>query len=193
MGGENKAMLPLGGKPLVQHVIDRMSPQTAGLVFSVDSPRVELEQFGLTQVTDPHAGSRGPLGGLLAAMEAMPAAGEGASDWLLLAPCDAPFLPWNLADRLQQQARASALPGCLVRYQGELHPTFSLWQRQLLPSLRTAVLQDGLGGFKQYLGRVCLAIVDWEDDPGQPFLNVNRPADLHHAEALLARHPGPIS
>lgn len=189
MGGEDKALVLLGDRPLLQHVIDRVLPQTGGLVLSVDSPRAGLDRFGLAQVGDPRAGSHGPLGGLLAAMEAMPP----PADWLLLVPCDAPFVPWNLAERLRQQAQRSALPGCLVRYQGELQPTFSLWQRSLLASLRSAVLQDGLGGFKQYLGRIRLSLLDWEEEPGQPFLNVNRPEDLRRAEALLAADGGPIS
>jgi len=189
MGGKDKALVLLGGRPLLAHVIDRMRPQTGSLMLSVDSLRTGLDRFGLAQVVDPRAGSHGPLGGLLAAMEAMPP----PADWLLVVPCDAPFVPWNLAERLWQQARSSALPGCLVRYQGQLQPTFSLWQRAVLAPLRGAVLQDGLGGFKQFLGRMRLALLDWEEQPGQPFMNINCPADLQRAEALLAADGGPIS
>jgi molybdopterin-guanine dinucleotide biosynthesis protein A len=121
------------------------------------------------------------LVGLLAALEALPA----GSDQLLLAPCDAPFLPLDLGQQLSERMASSGLAGCLVRYESELQPTFSLWHRRLLPDLRSAVLDDGLSGFKQLLGRVCLSILDWAPAACSPFFNVNTPADLERARALL--------
>ncbi len=181
MAGQSKALLDLNGSPLLQQVIQRMRPQVSSLLLSVERENAQLRTFGLPQVADIRPGSQGPLGGLLAAMEALPP----GSDCLLLAPCDAPFLPLDLGQRLAQGLALHDRAGCMARYENELQPTFSLWHRRLLPELRCAVLDDGLAGFKQFLDRVCLAILDWEPAEVSPFFNINTPADLARARLLL--------
>jgi molybdopterin-guanine dinucleotide biosynthesis protein A len=181
MAGQSKALLDLNGSPLLQHVIQRMRPQVSSLLLSVERKNPQLRTFDLPQVADIRQGNQGPLGGLLAAMEALPQ----SSDWLLLVPCDAPFLPPDLGQRLAQGLALDHQSGCMVRYENELQPTFSLWHRHLLPDLRRAVLDDGLAGFKQFLDRVCLANLDWESAQVSPFFNINTPADLARARILL--------
>ncbi len=186
MGGGRKALAPLGGRTLLDHVLERIEPQVRSLLLSVETPDPALKRFGRTQVPDPGAGGNGPLGGLLAALEVLPAGLE----WLLLAPCDAPFLPRDLGVILLQAARERGQPGAVARYAGELQPTFSLWNRSLLPAVRQAVLQDGLGGFKSFLDRTALPVVDWTEAAVSPFFNVNTPEELQHAEALVRARLG---
>jgi molybdopterin-guanine dinucleotide biosynthesis protein A len=181
MAGQSKALLDLNGSPLLQHVIQRMLPQVSSLLLSVERENAQLRSCGLPQVADIRQGNQGPLGGLLAAMEALP---QG-SDCLLLVPCDAPFLPLDLGQRLAQERALHDRAACMVRYENELQPTFSLWHRRLLPDLRHAVLDDGLAGFKQFLDRIDLAILDWESAQVSPFFNINTPADLARASLLL--------
>lgn len=181
MAGQSKALLDLNGAPLLRHVIQRMQPQVSSLLLSVERENAQLRTFGLPQVADIRQGNQGPLGGLLAAMEAL----SQGSDYLLLAPCDAPFLPLDLGQRLAQKLALRDRAGCMVRYENELQPTFSLWRRRLLPELRRAVLDDGLAGFKQFHDRVGLAILDWEPAAVSPFFNINTPADLARARLLL--------
>lgn len=181
MGGAPKALVPLAGKPLLAHVIARLRPQAGTLSLSVEMHDPALDAFGLRQLPDPAAGSKGPLGGLLSALEAVAA----ESDWLLLAPCDAPFLPSDLGARLSRGALDAGSAGAVAGYGGELQPTCSLWHRELLPELRRAVLEDGLGGFKQFLSRHPLPAVAWPDAEVPPFFNVNTPGDLARASVLV--------
>jgi len=181
MRGRSPALLALAGKPLMQHVIDRLEPQVSCLCLSVDSKKPELERFGLPQLPDPRQGSCGPLGGLLAALQALP---QGV-DYLVLVPCDAPFLPPNLAERLMEQLLSSGRAACMVRYEDELQPTFSLWHRRLVPDVQAAVLDQGLAGFKQLLGRAYLSVLDWATEEVSPFFNVNTPEDLARANLVL--------
>ena len=190
MGVASKALAELNGVPLIRHVVERLQPQVSSLIVSVDEVNPAFEAMGFIQAVDPRPGQQGPLGGLLAALEVV----HEDHEWLLLTPCDAPFLPTELGERLHQLAAASGLPGCMVRYEGELQPTFSLWHRRLLPELRHAVSDEGLGGFKQFLGRVCLSILDWEAASVPPFFNVNTPQDLARARSLLAAlEPGRLA
>ena len=188
MGGRFKALAPLGGKPLIRHVIDRLQPQVRSLVLSVEKHVPDFEVFGLPQVEDPAPGSRGPLGGLLSAMANM----EVDCDWMLLAPCDAPFLPLELAERLLKCALNDDQAGCVVRYAAEVQPTFSLWHRRLLPRLEEAVLEEGMAGFKQFLRDTPVAILDWESSDPSPFFNINDPDALEEAAILLDHTSAPI-
>ena len=188
MGGGFKALALLGGKPLIRHVIDRLRPQVRSLVLSVEKHVPDFEAFGLPQVEDPTPGSRGPLGGLLSALTNM----EMGCDWMLLAPCDAPFLPLELAQRLLNCALDDDQAGCVVRYDSEIQPTFSIWHRRLLPRLEEAVLEEVMAGFKQFLRDTPVAVLDWEPSDLSPFFNINDPDALVEAAHLLGRVSAPI-
>jgi molybdopterin-guanine dinucleotide biosynthesis protein A len=181
MGGGFKAMALLNEKPLIRHVIDRLQPQVQTLVLSVEKYSPEFGVFDLQQVEDPRPGSRGPLGGLLSALAHL----ESSCDWILLVPCDAPFLPLDLASRLMECALDGGQAGCVVRYDSEIQPTFSIWHRRLLPQLEKAVLEKDMAGFKQFLRDTPVAILEWEPSDPSPFFNINDPDSLIEAARLL--------
>ena len=189
MGGGDKALMPLAGKPLLQHVIDRMAPQVNGLALGVERVTPALAAFGLPQLADPRPGHCGPLGGLLAAMRHF----ASRSRWLLLAPCDAPFLPRDLASRLRACATEAGAPAACASWDGELQPTFSIFHCELLPQLEQAVMAEGQAGFKRFLRATGAAHCEWPaDEEGSvvagappPFFNVNDPAALEQARAWL--------
>ena len=187
MGGRNKALVSLGGRPLIEHVIDRLGPQVTELALSVETPRQALDRFGLPQLPDPMPGYQGPLGGLLAAMRYF----RDGPEWVLLAPCDAPFLPTDLAIRLLARARAATAECAAAVYASELQPTFSIWRQDLLAPLERAVLQEDLRGLKQFIGRVKAAACVWpvsgQSDVAPPFFNINDEAALQRAECWIAR------
>lgn len=187
MVGRNKAFVPLGGEPLIRHVIDRVKTQVDALALSVESMSPALAAFDLIQLEDPSPGHQGPLGGLLSALRHF----GGVHGWVLLVPCDAPFVPTDLATRLFASAGSNSLPGAVVIHRGELQPTFSIWHRSLLPDLERAVAFQGFRGFKELLRSVRLARCDcWDrkrsNDP-PPFFNVNDETALEEAGRWLRR------
>ena len=194
MGGSDKALAALAGRPMLEHVIERVAPQVGALALSVESATPALALYGLPQLADPLPGHRGPLGGLLAGVRHF----AGTAGWLLLVPCDAPFLPRNLAARLQACADEAGAKAAVVLFGGELQPTFSLWNLGLLPLLEQAAGSGRQGGFKPVLRAVGAARCEWratdaaDAGPGPgatgappPFFNVNDPADLQSANRWL--------
>lgn len=185
MGGGDKALMPLAGKPLLQHVIDRIAPQVNGLALGVERVSPALAAFGLPQLADAQPGHRGPLNGLLAALRHF----AGRADWVLLAPCDAPFLPQDLADRLLACASADGAHAACVSWQGELQPTFAILHSQLLPQLEQAVIGEGQAALKPFLRAVGAARCEWPATAAgggaPPFFNVNDPLALEQARAWL--------
>lgn len=187
MGGGFKALLPLSGVPMLQRVIERVRPQVESLVLSVETETAAFEPFDLRQVTDPEPGSKGPLGGLLAALRA---AAESGKTWLLLTPCDAPFLPTDLAMRLHRQAEAQGNPVAVAVDASGMQPAFSLWRRDLLPDLERAVAVERKAGFRQFLAGRAYSAVEWPAGEPDPFFNINDRAALEQACTLVARQSG---
>ncbi|MFC6687399.1 molybdenum cofactor guanylyltransferase MobA [Jhaorihella thermophila] len=195
MGGGDKGLLPLGGRTLLTHVIDRIRPQVAGLALNANGEPARFASFGLPVIPDTIEGHPGPLAGVLAGLDW--AAGQGAS-CLVTVAADTPFFPRDLVARLQEAAQGMAHPLVLAttpREGGEAlksggrrgvnrHPTFGLWPVALRDDLRAA-LKAGLRKVVLWTdahdGREALFPVGRID----PFFNVNTPGDLERAAAML--------
>ncbi len=183
MNGRNKALLPLGGKPMLQHVIDRVRPQVCELFLSVEQRDPAYEPFGLHQLEDPAPGSNGPLGGVLSALQCT----RNDAPWLLLVPCDAPFLPMSLSRKLMGGAIAENARLVTIACEDEWQPTFSLWHRDLLDSLGSAVLERGFGSLKHFMREHGAHIVEWPS----PFMNINDLSSMRRAERWIAEENQP--
>ncbi|MCA0452219.1 MAG: NTP transferase domain-containing protein, partial [Proteobacteria bacterium] len=92
MGGGDKALRPLAGKPMLAHVLDRAARQVGAMVLNVNGDPARFAEFGLPCVADSVSGFAGPLAGVLAGLDW---AAANAPDAELVAsfPSDAPFLP----------------------------------------------------------------------------------------------------
>ena len=183
----NKALTTLAGIPLIEHAIQRLKPQVSELILNAAEPHDEYQQFGLSLVADIQPGYHGPLSGLYAALQHV--VDNGLAEWLLLCPCDAPFLPTDLGERLM--AQASGKLASLVRYESVLQATFSLWHIDVLPVVKHMVVAEKMGGFKPVLAKIPHRILDWEITDPSAFFNVNTPSDLELAEMFLSPRAEP--
>ena len=174
--------MELDGKPMIRYVADRMGPQVDRLVLSVETTDESLDFLGLDQVPDPEPGSRGPLGGLAAALGFTARHGF---DWLVVAPCDAPFLPKDLCDRLVGAAMEEGAPVAVARDSLRVQPAFSAWRRDVLDEVSSAVTNRGMAGFFQFLDGCRHCRVEWPESTPPPFYNINDPAALKRVRAWL--------
>lgn len=94
MGGADKGLLELDGKPLWRHVADALAPQLATVVISANRHLDIYQASGLKVIPDSIADFPGPLAGMLSVFQ------QVAGDWFLFCPCDNPCIPHNLVDRL---------------------------------------------------------------------------------------------
>lgn len=183
LGRDNKAMAELGGRPLMRHVLDRFEPQVGRVLVSVHETRPEPEWFGHEPVVDVVNRRRGPLVGLVSGLLRLECRGWG--DWLLVCPCDGPFLPRDLGERLLSAALKRSSPVATARYEDVLQPVFSLWHLETLPVLKAAVQTRGRGGLMQVLDGLPFVPVDWEPGHPSPFFNLNTPEDWERARAMV--------
>ena len=168
---------------MIEHVIARLRPQADPVLLSVQDAHSEMEAFELVNVSDIVQRHRGPLTGLCSAMKYL--VDRQSHSWLLMSPCDAPFLPPDLASRLFEAAQMEDKPVSVVRYEQVVQPTFSLWNLAVFPQVHDAVMSSGRGGLMSMLDHLPHVSVDWPVEPVPPFFNVNTPADLAMAEQLL--------
>ena len=185
MAGVRKALITLQDEALLAHVIRRLQPQTDTLVLSTEGQDSGLDVFGLPVVPDILPRYRGPLTGLCSALQYL--AEKQHDGGLVLCPCDAPFVPLDLAERLVAEGRRKANPVVAVSYEGVLQPTFSLWQINHLPLIHDAVVRRGQGGLKHMLYSLPHEIIEWIPSEPPPFYNVNTPEELSAAAQWLER------
>jgi molybdopterin-guanine dinucleotide biosynthesis protein A len=187
MGGGDKNLRLLGGKPMLAHVIARAKPQVDALVLNANGDPQRFAAFGLPIVADSVTGFAGPLAGVLAGLDW---AAENLPEAELVASfaTDAPFFPRDLVRRLAVALEEGGFDLACAQSNGQAHPVFGLWPVPLREALREA-LAGGLRKVDQWTARYKLVEVEFPVAPVDPFFNANRPEDLAEAERLVALTP----
>jgi molybdenum cofactor guanylyltransferase len=188
MGGGDKARITIGGRTILQRVLDCLKPQCGRVIINANGDLARFADTALSVVADSVPDFAGPLAGILAGLD-WAAANMPDTAWLASVPGDCPFLPKNLVARLHE-ARASAdVPLACARSSEWRHPVIGLWPVHLRDELRHAIIGEGLHKIELWTARYGVAIADWPDTPIDPFFNVNTPADAARAQALAALQP----
>ncbi len=185
MGGGDKCLRPLAGRPLLAHVIERLRPQADPLLLNANGDPTRFAGFGLPVVADGVPGFAGPLAGILAGLEwtrdRLP-----DHPLLLSAPTDAPFLPPDLVARLAEARRREGAAIAMAGSGGRIHPVAGLWPVALADDLRRALTEEGLRKVDAWTARHGVAVAEFPIGAVDPFFNANRPEDLSEAERLIA-------
>lgn len=192
MGGGDKGLLDIAGKPMLRHVIDRLMPQVKTTVINANGDPTRFSAFGLPVVSDTVQGFVGPLAGVLAGMRWSTEYAPEAR-WIVTAPGDAPLLPCDLVERFAEAVDGKDDTIALAQSDGELHPVIGLWP--------VALVQD----LQEQLGAGTRKVLDWTDRhrtvavpfPStpvcglsiDPFYNANTPQELDDLRAMLANKP----
>ncbi len=186
MGGGDKCLRALAGKPILAHAIDRVRPQVGPLVLNANGDPARFAGFGLPVVADAVGDFAGPLAGVLTGLE-WAAEHAPSCTWLASFATDAPFLPGDLVARLLAAVEAEGADMACAVSQGRDHPVFGLWPLSLRHELRQAMVEEDirkvdLWTARYKLARVAFPATETLAGPLDPFFNVNRPEDLAEAE-----------
>jgi molybdopterin-guanine dinucleotide biosynthesis protein A len=168
MGGVDKGLKELRGKPMVQHVLERLAPQVDELVINANQNLERYRAFGYRVVADEIGGFAGPLAGLHAGLEAV------KHPLAVTAPCDSPFLPLDLVSRLRDELKDNDL--AVAKTGTQPHPVFALVRRECRDSLQAFLAG---GGRKIDAWYAALKVVEVSfDDEADAFRNINTPEEL---------------
>lgn len=188
VGGGDKCLLQLRGKPLLAYAIERLKPQVDMLVLNANGDAKRFASFGLPVIADESGEHAGPLAGLLAGMDWANTEAPNMR-FIVTVPTDTPFFPEDLVARLVEVRAGREVPAIAASGAGE-HAVFGIWPVALAVALR----RDLASGMRK--------TIDWAHAQGavtarfppatiqgrvvDPFFNINESTDLAAAEALLA-------
>jgi molybdenum cofactor guanylyltransferase len=186
MGGGDKGLRVVGGKPILQRVVDRIGPQVERLAINANGNPERFIDFELPVIADDVPDRPGPLAGVLAAMNV--AAEMTPCDFILSVAADCPFLPADLCPRLLAALKRDEARVAVAHSGGFSQPTIALWDVSLRHDLRAALEDEGLRKIDRFTARYPVATAEWNVEPFDPFFNANAPADLALAEEIAARY-----
>jgi len=168
MGGKDKGLQLLNGKPLWQHVADALAGQVSARVLSANRHIDIYQRSGLPVYQDTLADYPGPLAGMLSVMQ------QDRGEWFVFCSCDTPFIPACLVERMVQQRGDSPV---VWAHDGERdHPTIALIHRSLIPALQD-YLAAGERRVMVFMRQSGGHSVDFSDLKSA-FVNVNTLEDL---------------
>jgi len=184
MGGGDKNLMMLAGKPVLRHVLDRVDFADRPLMINANGDPARYAAFCLPVCADVIDGYAGPLAGILTGLEWVAANHSDCSHMVSLAT-DAPFLPVNLIAVLEfaigdgaEIAQAMSLH--------RRHPVFAIWPVAIAGALRDAVIDEGVRKIDDFTARYHCVTVEFAGTP-DPFMNLNRPDDFDLATQILGQ------
>ncbi len=178
MGGVDKGLVRIHGRPMVAWVVDALRPQVAEVMINANRNRENYGDFVATVIDDGDSDFRGPLAGIAAGMRA------ARTPWIAVVPCDSPLIHGDLVRRLHAAAESSGSP-IAVAHDGErLQPVFALLACSLLDDL-AGYLDGGERKIDRWYARHSVARVDFRD-AAESFANINAPGDQRALERRLA-------
>jgi molybdopterin-guanine dinucleotide biosynthesis protein A len=168
MGGKDKGLMLLDGKPLWQHVSDRLYPQVSSVVISANRNLNTYQESGLPVISDTLSDFPGPLAGMLSVMQQL------LDEWFLFCPCDTPFIPVDLFARLDID-RFQA-PVVWVNDGDRDHPAVALAHRSLASKISDYLIR-GDRRVMVFMREVGGHSIDFSDIKSA-FRNINTLEDL---------------
>jgi len=175
MGGVDKGLQTLRGRPMAAWVVERLQPQVGTLIINANQNLDRYAEFGCPVVPDQIPDFAGPLAGLHAALSA------ASTPLVATAPCDSPFLPEDLVFRLSSALTAAGAELAVARTFDQPHPVFCLCQREVLPHL-TEFLESGGRKIDRWYATLKIVEVAF-DDVADAFENINTRDELSRFES----------
>ena len=185
MGGVDKGLQMFCGQTLVQHAIKRLQPQVSQLLINANRNPTDYAMTGLKVIADTELADNGPLSGFLTGLQ------HCDTEWLVTVPCDSPFFPLDLVDKLALAATEKQALIAMAQTQRspdgawELQPVFCLMHRSLLDSLKDYLAsgQRKISAWAQQ--QTPLALCEFEEtaESAHPFANANTLQELQDLQS----------
>lgn len=181
MGGIDKGLVVLAGKPMIEHVLAGLAPQVGRVLINANRNLEQYGGYGYEVVSDTLEGYLGPLAGALSALKVID------TEFLLTVPCDSPLVAPDLAGRMYAALRLGQADLAVAHDGRRQQPVFLLLKRGLAADLE-AYLASGERKIDRWFARHRVAEADLSDRPDS-FINVNEPEEKQRLEALILSKP----
>lgn len=179
MGGVDKGLTRLAGKPMLQHVLDAFKPQVAKVIINANQNLDIYQGFGHQVVSDVIGDFSGPLAGMASGMQA------AKTNYIVTVPCDSPLITDDLVARMYHDLHDQTAEVCVANDGKRSHPVFLLLRRDLIASMLD-FLNSGERKIDKWFVKHHTVVSDFSDRP-EAFLNVNNPQDIESLEKSMER------
>ena len=179
MGGEDKGLLPVHGKPMIEHIIDSLQPQVGQILINANRNLERYQQYGYPVVTDIMGEYFGPLVGMASGIQ------NAQTEYVVTVPCDSPLLPDNLVSNLSNQLQKEGAELAVAHDGDRMQPVFALLRCDLLPDL-LHYLEYGGRKIDTWYAQHRTALADFST-AANSFMNINSPADQEAIEKLIGK------
>jgi molybdopterin-guanine dinucleotide biosynthesis protein A len=170
MGGTDKGLMQMGERPMITWVLERFASQVDEVLISANQNLEEYARFGFRVIADEITGFAGPLAGLHCALR------QSSNPLVGAVPCDSPFLPLDLVERLYRALLEHKAQLAVARTGDQPHPVFSLCRREVLGNL-TRFLENGGRKVDAWYAALNHVEVQFDDQP-EAFRNINTRQEL---------------
>lgn len=177
MGGQDKGLIQLAGKPMIEYVLNAIEPQVDSIIINANRNQTTYEKYGFPVIADQIDGYCGPLAGMASGLQAAKTA------FVVTAPCDSPFIPDDLVHKLFSTLQNEDAEICTAHANGRLQPVFTLMKSELFPSM-LEYLNNGERKIDKWFEKHHLAIADFSKQ-ADIFININSTDDLTALEHKL--------
>ena len=178
MGGNDKGLVELNDRPMIQHAIDRIKPQVAQILINANRNQSRYAEFGYPVLSDEDSGYLGPLAGMITAL------GQTQADYLMVVPCDCPLLPTDLVQRMLSAIQAEGAEMAVASDGKREQPVVLLMKPALRESMK-AFLDAGERKIDFWYAKHHCVVCDFSDQPNA-FVNVNTPEQKQQLSEAIA-------
>jgi molybdenum cofactor guanylyltransferase len=178
MGRIDKGLITINQRPLIEYVIDAVTPQVNNLIINANRNHETYEAYGSPVIADGYADFQGPLAGMSSCMAV------AKTDFIMTVPCDSPFIPPDLAFRLHRRLKRGRADICVASNGRRIQPVFALIRVTLLERL-LEFMDRGERRIDKWYSEQNTVREDFSDAK-QTFVNINTPEKLSMVEKILA-------
>ncbi|UCB54860.1 MAG: molybdenum cofactor guanylyltransferase [Thiotrichales bacterium] len=165
MDGEDKGLIELAGRPLIEYVIEAIEPQVEHIILNANRNQAQYARYGYPVISDALADYQGPLAGFISALT------NAGTSHIVTLPCDGPFIASDLVDRLISALNASGADIAVAHDGDRMQPVYSLIPTRLSSSLAD-FLDTGERKIDRWYKQLRVALADFSDCPDS-FRNIN--------------------
>ncbi len=177
MGGQDKGLIQLARKPMIEYVLNAIEPQVDAIIINANRNQKVYGKYGYPVVADQIGGYCGPLAGMASGLQA------AKTPFIVTAPCDTPLIPDDLVHKLYSILQDEDAEICTAHANGRLQPVFTLMKSELLSSMLD-FLNSGERKIDKWFEKHRLAIADFSEQ-AETFININSAEELAEIELKL--------
>lgn len=169
IGGQDKGLVEVGGRPLIEHILDLVTPQVSAVIINANRNQQVYAGYGYPVISDNLTDYQGPLAGFAAALAAC------ETDYIITLPCDGPYVPTDLVGKLSSAIKNNNAELAVAHDGQRMQPVYALIPRSLLESLQE-FLDAGDRKIDLWYARHDTALADFSDVI-DTFFNINTEED----------------